>query len=149
MTLADRMRRSLPRSPSPALRALVALESIAREYGPGLARRKRALLGRLERAALPSAAAVHRLHETASFLIAYPDAAGVHRTSARLLGGFSERRDLRRFAPQLVGPAGAGTALAFGVFSPMAPRVGARGPGRPARPAAGALHALTRAAALP
>ncbi len=130
MTLADRMRRSLPRSPSPTLRALVTLESIAREYGPGLARRKRALLGRLERAALPSAAAVHRLHEAASFLIAYPDAAGVHRAAARVLGGFSERRDLRRFAPQLVGSGIAGTAIEFGFFSKMARWLASRWPER-------------------
>ena len=81
---------------TPALRALETLEAIAHEYGGGVGRRKRALLARLERLSLSTPATVERLHEVASYLLAYPDDASVHRATLRLLRGFSARRDVAR-----------------------------------------------------
>ncbi len=122
--------RARTRLSSGALRSLAALESIARDYGPGLGRRKRSLLARLERAALPSADAVHRLHEAASFLLAYPDDLAVHRTAVRLLRRFERRRDLRRFASALVSSGIAGTAIEYRFFSRMARWLASRWPER-------------------
>jgi hypothetical protein len=108
----------------------VALETLAREYAPGLSRRKQSLLRRLERAELPSADAVLRLHEVATFLLAYPDDVSVHRVALRLLRGFERRRDLRRFAARLASTGLAGTAIEFRFFSRMARWLASRWPRR-------------------
>ena len=133
----ERERRLSPRTPrrtatraTPASQALASLESIAREFGPGIGRRKRALLVRLEHASLPDAAAVERLHEVASFLLAYPDDARVHRAASRLLTEFAARRDLQRLAPELVNSGIAGTAIEYRFFSKMARWLASRWPER-------------------
>ena len=115
------IRLRIPRRPAitPALRALETLENIAHEYGSGIERRKRQLLSRLERARLTSAAAVERLHEVASFLLAYPDNAAVHRSALKLLRGFGARRDVARFATALTNSGIAGTPITFRFFSKM------------------------------
>src|SRR5205085_328962 len=86
---------------TPALGALERLESIARDYGAAPARAKRALLARLARTPMPSAAAVARLHEVATFLLAYADDARVHAAALRVLRGFAARPDVARFATAL------------------------------------------------
>ena len=58
-------------------RMLSALERSQDRYGAGEAEAKLDLLRRLERARLPSARAVRRLHEALCFLRAYPDDACV------------------------------------------------------------------------
>jgi len=90
------------------------------EFGPEAARAKLELLGRLERAALPSAAAVSRLHETLCFLRAYPDDAELLALVERMLAGFARRRDLRRHRRELVDSGIAGTEIHFPLFSGMA-----------------------------
>ena len=52
---------------------LTALERSRHDFGPDAAARKLSLLERLDRARLPSAAAVLRLHEALCFVRAYPD----------------------------------------------------------------------------
>ena len=115
---------------TPATRALTRLEAIAREYGPNRGLRKLALLRRLERATLPSAAAVEQLHEVASFLLAYPDEARIHRAALRLLHGFAARRDLQRFAEALANSGIAGTRIDYRFFSKMARWLATRWPER-------------------
>ena len=118
------------RRTSPALRALERLEAVAREYAPGLGARKRTLLARLARTALPSAGAVQRLHEAATFLLAYPDDPRVHAAALALLRGFAARRDVVRFAAALVDSGIAGTAIRYRFFSRMAQWLVERAPGR-------------------
>lgn len=115
---------------TPALRALETLEALAHEYGGGVARRKRALLARLERSSLASPATVERLHEVASYLLAYPDDASVHRATLRLLRGFSARRDVARFAAALTNSGIAGTPIHFRFFSKMSRWLASRWPER-------------------
>src|SRR5205814_236901 len=128
--IARRDPRASARRAAPVLRALERLEALAREYGPGLGARKYRLLARLERDALPSAAAIERLHETATFLLAYPDDAGVRRAALPRLRGFAARRDLVRFAAALADSGIAGTAIRFRFFSRMARWLGRRWPDR-------------------
>ena len=52
----------------------------------------------LERASLPGAAAVARLHEALCFLRAYPDSREVETRATRMLESFARRGDLRRAA---------------------------------------------------
>src|SRR5262249_26655459 len=104
-------------SPAAALRTL---ERVAREYGEGLAARKLMLLGRLERARLPRAGDVLRLHEALCFLRAYPDDRAVLDQVERMLAAFAGRADLRRHGRALADSGMAGTAIHFRFFSPTA-----------------------------
>ena len=74
---------------------LAALERIKDRYGAGAGAAKRALLKRLERMRLKSAAQVTRLHEALCFLRAYPDEARLRAQVVRMLSAFSRRSDLR------------------------------------------------------
>ena len=113
-------------SPAAALRAL---ERIAREYGPGLAQRKLALLVRLERLSLARAGEVLRLHEALCFLRAYPDDRAVLAGVERMLAAFARRADLRRHARALADSGIAGTSIRFRFFSPTAQWLAQRWPG--------------------
>ncbi len=120
-----------PTGPRPAPSAwLAALEHIARQYGRHLGRDKLALLGRLERADLPNAAAVARLHEALCFLRAYPDSREVESRVARMLGAFARRTDLQRFRHRLADSGIAGTAIRFRFFHAMAEWLAGRWPAR-------------------
>jgi len=79
--------------PAGALRRLTAR---AHEYGGGLAAERLALLRRLERATLASAAAVRELHERLCFLHAYPDSRAVFAQVSGMLASFDRRQDLGR-----------------------------------------------------
>ncbi len=65
---------------------------------------------------LPSAAAVHRLHELLCWLRAYPPSAPVLQRVRRMLDAFERRPDLRRHAVALAGSGIAGTAIEFRFF---------------------------------
>jgi len=97
-------------------RILSALEGVKDHYGPGSAEAKLALLVRLERAQLPSARAVWRLHELLCFLRAYPDDARVLARVERMLARFSARADLRRQCEALADTGIAGTAIRYRFF---------------------------------
>ena len=95
------------------------LEAIRPEYGPGSARRKRALL-LLFRAPLGSPKDVERLHETLCFLEAFPDNAALLADVRRLLAGFDRRPDLRRFRSELADTGIAGTETLYPFYYPTA-----------------------------
>ncbi|MDJ0975759.1 MAG: hypothetical protein QNJ98_14960 [Planctomycetota bacterium] len=98
---------------SPALETLEALESVARTFGPEAAAAKPPYLAALERAELPDADAVYRLHEVLCFLRAHPDDAALLELVERMLGAFAKRKDLRRHRRELVNTGIAGTAVHF------------------------------------
>jgi hypothetical protein len=113
----------MTRRPAPGsdlMRDLAALETAAREFGGGAARRKLAALARLERAALPTTGAVRRLHEVLCFLRAYPDSRALETRVTAMLAAFSRRPDLDRFRTRLIDSGIAGTAIRFRFFSAMA-----------------------------
>ena len=103
-----------------AAAALRELEKIRLEYGPGTARRKRALLPPLARGRLASGAEVERLHETLCFLEAYPDNAPLLSDVRRLLSRFSKRADLRSFRRKLADTGIAGTDTFYPFYYPTA-----------------------------
>jgi hypothetical protein len=105
------------RSPVAALRALWRWRD---RFGPEAAARKLELLRRLERARLPHAAQVLRLHEILCFLAAHPDDARLRRRVERMLGAFAARPDLGRHARSLEDSGIAGTALTFRFFAETA-----------------------------
>jgi hypothetical protein len=96
------------------------LEAIRPEYGPGLARKKRALLAPLARLSLGSAKEVERLHESLCFLEAFPDNAPLLADVRRLLGQFDHRADLRRFRRELADTGIAGTDTFYPFYYPTA-----------------------------
>jgi len=106
-----------PLAPAAALRALVRIH---REYGPGLAARKGALLARLAGARLATAREVLRLHECLAFLRAYPDDRAVLARVEAMMAAFAERADLRRHARALENSGLAGTVTRFRFFEPTA-----------------------------
>lgn len=110
----------------PPARALKDLEALKLHFGDGAAARKAGLLGILERATLNSARDVLRLHEAAAFLRAYPDDAPLLGIVERLLAGFANRRDLRRFRRQLDDSGIAGTEIHYSFYSATARRLAAR-----------------------
>jgi hypothetical protein len=103
-----------------AARALAALERIKDRYDPAAARRKLALLGELDRARLPTAGQVERLHEVLCFLRAYPDDARVAARVERMLRGFARRADLHRNRTRLADSGIAGTTIRYRFFWPTA-----------------------------
>jgi hypothetical protein len=100
-------------APKTPAAALAALDSLRLDYGPGTARRKRALLVPFSRGALGSARAVERLHEALCFLEAFPDNAPLLSDVRRLLARFGSREDLRRFRASLVDSGIAGTETTY------------------------------------
>lgn len=116
-----------PRSPVTILRAL---EELKTSFGPDFASRKRAGLRALERASLPRAGEVLRLHELLCFWRAYPDDAEVLAVVERMLAGFARRRDLRHHAHRLENSGVAGTVVRFRFFAPTARWLAARWPAR-------------------
>ena len=100
--------------------ALRRLEKLRNAYGPGCAERKLALLARLDRARLGSAAEVSRLHEALCFLRAYPDDARVLRRVQAMLARFARRADLRAQRDALENSGIAGTPIRFPFFWPTA-----------------------------
>jgi hypothetical protein len=95
---------------------LASLERIHRRYGEGEAERKLRLLKTLARARLPSAAAVHRLHEVLCFLRAYPDGPEILERVEAMLAAFDRRADLRRYADSLQDGGIAGTPIVYRFF---------------------------------
>ncbi len=106
------------------------LEQVYRQYGPGLAEQKTALLDRLASRRLPSARAVSRLHEVLSYLRAYPDSPDVLERVEAMLVAFSRRRDLRRHATELQDSGISGTPTYYPFFHPTAVWLASRWPSR-------------------
>lgn len=105
---------------SSPLRDLLSLERLRLQFGPRAASRKLALLARLGRASMPSAAALGRLHEMLCFLRAYPDNEALLQTTCALLQGFARRPDLRRHRAALADSGIAGTAIHYRFFAGQA-----------------------------
>ena len=90
---------------SKAKRAMTGLrqcEKLSRTFGPTTGGHKLPLLHALQRATLPTAVAVQRLHELLCFMRAYPDDEQILDTVEAMLEGFDQRRDLRRHARKLI-----------------------------------------------
>ncbi len=102
------------------MKALRELESLRARFGDGIPGRKLALLRELERARLPSARAVSRLHEVLCFLRAYPDDPQLLEQVSRMLARFDRRRDLRRSRRALSDSGIAGTDIRYPFFSATA-----------------------------
>ncbi|MBL8313180.1 MAG: hypothetical protein JNK55_05475 [Rubrivivax sp.] len=109
-------------------RPLPALKRLARQYGPGLAVRKLALMRQLARARLPRPAAVLDMHETLCWLRAYPDDAAVQQQAALMLDGFAQRADLRAHRDALVDSGIAGTSIHYRFFAAQAQWLARRWP---------------------
>lgn len=103
-----------------AASALAQLERIKDDYRAGSGARKRALLGELARARLPTARQVTRLHEVLCFLRAYPDDARVAARVERMLRDFARRADLHRHRAALADSGIAGTTIRYRFFWPTA-----------------------------
>lgn len=116
-------------SPSPEV-ALRELERLKHTFGAEPAARRYELLKRLERARLPRAEQVERLHELLCFARAYPDSAQVVAIVERLMAGFAARGDLRRHRAALESSGIAGTDTAFRFFEPTAAWLARRWPDR-------------------
>ncbi|MBL8861093.1 MAG: hypothetical protein JNK02_03695 [Planctomycetes bacterium] len=108
---------------------LAELERLRARFGGGEAARKLELLAELERARLPSAKAVERLHETLCFLRAYPDDERVLLQVVGMLERFHRRADLRGHRPLLADTGIAGTRLSFSFFADTARWLSRRLPG--------------------
>jgi len=100
-------------TPASLLRRLLRIHAL---HGTGEASAKRELLRGLERRRLGSAREVRRLHGALCFLHAYPDDAALLRQVERMLGAFSRRPDLRRFAAELEDSGIAGTATEYAFY---------------------------------
>jgi hypothetical protein len=106
--------------PTAATTLLAELEALKNHFGKDIGRTKRELLQRLETGALPSAAAVLRLHELLCFWRAYPDDAPLLRQIETMLADFGSRRDLRRRRRALVDSGVAGTEIHYEFYMQMA-----------------------------
>ncbi len=106
--------------PRPAARLLDRLEAIRQEFGAPVARERRALLRRLERARLSTADEVLRLHEVLCWTRAYADSPAVRALATRLLERFDRRADLRAHRVALEGSGIAGTDTRFRFFAATA-----------------------------
>jgi len=115
-----------PASRTRAAAWLEELDRVKAAYGGGAAEAKRECLERLERAVLPRAAQVLRLHEALCHLRAYPDDADLLARVERMLAGFERRRDLRRHRRALDDTGIAGTEIRFRFFAPTAIRLARR-----------------------
>ncbi|MCU0225237.1 MAG: hypothetical protein MUF27_14470 [Acidobacteria bacterium] len=115
------MARRPARRPGPApAAALARLEALRTECGPAPAQEKLAAIAALDRARLPHADAVLRLHEALSFLAAYPDDERVRSAAEFVLQRFAGRADLRGARRALEGSGIAGTDIVYPFFAPTA-----------------------------
>lgn len=119
----------MAREPSPTV-WLHRLERVHAEPGSAAREQRLALLRRLDRVALGSAAAVQRLHELACRIRAYADDAAVQAAAVRLLARFHRRADLRRYADELADSGIAGTAIRYRFFAQQAQWLAAHWPGQ-------------------
>lgn len=92
---------------------LARLEALVRTFGPDPAREKVALLRALDRASLPSAKMVERLHEAALVARVHPDDDEVEAAATAILERFALRSDLRRHRAALVDTGIAGTDVRY------------------------------------
>lgn len=106
--------------PAAATTLLAELEALKNHFGKDIGRTKRELLQGLETGALPSAAAVLRLHELLCFWRAYPDDAPLLRQIETMLADFGSRRDLLRRRRALVDSGVAGTEIHYEFYMQMA-----------------------------
>lgn len=97
-------------------RDLQQLLSLQFAFGRGPAGKKLDLLRSLETGALIRADDVSRLHDLLCFLRAYPDNRAVLSRVERMLRGFADREDLKRFRSELADSGIAGTAYHFPFF---------------------------------
>lgn len=109
---------------------LARLERLRFEFSAEAAREKRALVARLARTRLTSAAAVKRLHEVLLFLCAYADDAALRSAVERALAAFAARPDLRRFRRALESSGIAGTDLRYPFYQATAARLARAFPAR-------------------
>ena len=118
------MRLSLgPAVPASAPRGAATLARLERsrdQYGAGSNADKLALLRRLDRTLLATAAQVRRLHEVLCFLRAYPGDARVLAQVERMLARFERRPDLRAHRGELASSGIAGTMFWYPYFWPTA-----------------------------
>ncbi|HEX6813310.1 MAG TPA: hypothetical protein VF384_16945 [Planctomycetota bacterium] len=114
------------RSPTGLLRSL---EQTRATFGGDAPAQKLALLQALDRARMPTAAGVLRLHEALCFLRAYPDDAAVLEQVAAMLQRFDQRRDLRAHRRALMDSGIAGTPIRYSFFASTARWLSERFPG--------------------
>ncbi|NIO07390.1 MAG: hypothetical protein GTO40_05085, partial [Deltaproteobacteria bacterium] len=107
---------------------LQRLEKLKTVYGADTPNRKIELLEQLDRKRLATASQVYRLHETLSFLQAYPDSKEVLHQVEQMLAGFSSRTDLKRHRRALTDTGIAGTTIYYSFFSPTAQWIAKRFP---------------------
>ncbi|MEO8508540.1 MAG: hypothetical protein ABI593_13010 [Betaproteobacteria bacterium] len=105
------------RGPATLLREVDGLKG---RFGDGSAARKLELLQALDRAVLPTAQQVRRLHEVLCFLRAYPDDADVLTQVENSLARFADRRDLARHRRALADSGIAGTDIHYTFYAPTA-----------------------------
>jgi hypothetical protein len=110
--------------------ALARLEALRVTFGPAAARERRALIQRLSRARLGSAADLLRLHEALVFARAYPDDAATLRAVERALRAFASRADVRRLRAELADSGVAGTDIRFRFFAATALKLATQWPER-------------------
>ena len=103
-----------------ASRILRELEKLKLEFGEHAGPRKRELLAQLEKANLPTATAVLKLHELLCFWRAYPDDAVLLTRIERMLQVYADRADLRRHRRRLADTGVAGTEIRFEFYARMA-----------------------------
>lgn len=102
--------------PDQAVRWLGELERGRLEFGDLAAERRLELLHTLEKRRFKRSSQVLRLHNALCFIRAYPDDEQVLATVERMLEGFRDRSDLRRFRRALSDTGIAGTTTHFAFF---------------------------------
>lgn len=110
--------------------ALRRLERLRTTFGDDVAATKLALLRRLARSPLHTAAQVHRLHEALCFMRAYPDDERLLAQVVRMLERFDRRADLVRHRERLADSGIAGTAIHYRFFWSTAHWLAGRWPGQ-------------------
>jgi len=123
-------RRARSAGPPDTAGAFRRLEALRFEFGPGIAREKRALFARLVRARHASARDVPRLHEALVYSSAYPDDASTLALVERALRAFHRRADLIALRARLADSGIAGTDIRYRFFAPTALHLARRWPER-------------------
>ncbi len=103
-----------------ALHHLQQLESLRFDFEPSAAEQKRTCLKALKAAQLRTAEQVLRLHEILCFMQAWPDDDAILSLVDSLLSRFDRRRDLKRWADELINSGVAGTAIHFRFYAATA-----------------------------
>ena len=106
--------------PLSAFSCLRELNSLNREFGDDALGRKIELLRFLERRRLNKAKEVAQFHDILCFMRAWPNGPEILEVTERILEGFANRSDLRRFHNQLEGSGIAGTVISYRFFHPTA-----------------------------